>query len=247
MNPKWKRQRRGVSAVAAASRRRLRKRFNITKSKYRTSLRNVGLSVKRLCVSGTPMTVSTTATSNFWRYQTVSLDSGFQQFDVGGTTLTNLTNLAEYQALFDEYKLSAYKVTLIPKFVDYAQQQGIAYNSTALVPYICIVKDPQSKLVPTGVWSATTLNTLLENGGKIYRADRPINIYMRPKVTEQYGSGADRYVSPKFTDLSSAAGTSMPHRGFHMFVFVGTWVSAQMANLAWDVRTTYYLKFKNPR
>lgn len=214
------------------------------KRRYNVNKRDVTLSVRRLCVSGSPMTVSTTAVQNFWRYQTVSLDSGFQQFDVAGTTLVSLSNKGEYQALFDEYKLSAYKVTLIPKFVNYQTDQAVALGST-LVPYICIVKDPQSKLVPTGTWSATTLNILLENGGKIYRADRPINIYIKPKVTEQYGGGADRYVSPKFTDLSTAAGTSMPHRGFHMFVFVGTWVPAALAGLAWDVRTTYYLKFKN--
>lgn len=205
------------------------------------------LNVRRMVISASPMTVSTTTgVYGYWRYQTVSLDNGFQQFNVDGTALTSLTNKAEYQALFDEYKLSAYKVTLIPKFANYSTSQDAALGTT-LIPYICIVKDPQSKLVPTGLWSGATLNILLENGGKIYRADRPVNIYMKPKVTEQYGGGADRYVSPKFTDLSSSAGTTMPHRGFHIFVFVGTWVAASMVGLAWDVRTTYYLKFKNHR
>lgn len=241
-------KRKGGALSAAAKKPRYRRGRRMRTSGRRTYRRGRfnGLSVRRMCVSGSPLTVSTTATSNFWRYQTVSLDSGFQQMDVAGTTLTSLTNRTEYQALFDEYRLSAFKVTLIPKFSNYNTDQAAAYGTT-LIPYICIVKDAQSKLVPTGTWSAATLNTLLENGGKIYRADRPINIYMKPLVTEQYGGGADRYVRPRFTDLQSAAGTTMAHRGFHMFVFVGTWVAASMAGLAWDVRTTYYLKFKNHR
>lgn len=227
-------------------RRSTRGKRNVSRKRARRTRRGTGLATRRLVVSGSPVTVSTVATSNFWRYQTVSLDSGFQQMDVAGTTLVSLSNKTEYQALFDEYKLSAFKITLVPKYVNYSTDQAVALGTT-LVPYVCIVKDPQSTLTPSGTWSNTTLNTLLENGGKIYRADRPVNIYMRPMVQEQYGSGATRHIRPRYTELASAAGTAMQHRGFHIYFFVGTWVPAQMAGLAWDVRVTYYLRFKNQK
>lgn len=206
------------------------------------------LTVKRMVSGTTPLTFSTTATANFWRFNTVSLDSGFVNYSTG-SGIASLTNLTEYQALFEQYKLSAFKITFRPKFSNYNFNQinnttgATVYN----IPYFCIIKDPATTVTPTGGWSQSTLNTLLEHGGKIVRADRPVSIYMKPKLVEQYGGGANRYVSPRFTDLTTLAGTATQHRGFHMMYFNGSWDTGSVAQNAWDVYITYYLKFTNPK
>lgn len=226
-----------------------KRRFNITRRKYR-STKDVGLSVRRMVSGTTPLTYSTVATTNFWKYNTVSLDSIMLNYS-SGSTICSLTNLAEYQQLFDQFKLSAYKITLRPKYVNYNMSQQNATTGTTPynIPYVCILKDAESAPSISGGWSQTTLNALLEQGGKIYRADRPVSIYMKPKVAEQYGSGAVRYITPRYTNLGtgSNAGTQMAHQGFHMFFFNGTWDTASVSQQAWDVYATLYLKFKNPK
>lgn len=234
-------------------RRRVRRRvFRRSTVFRRFGNRRIGVPLlreRRMCCGIVPITFSTTATANFWKYVAPSLDNGIDTFQAVPTIVASLTNKAEYAALFDQYKLSAWKIKFVPKYQDYNLNQGGAAAPTAGidVPMLCIVKDPYSTLTPTGTWNQSTLNTLLEQGGKVYRADKPVTVYMRPKVTEQYGGGANRYISPRYTDLTTTAGTTMPHRGFHMFAFNTTWNNAALSQNAWDVYITYYLSFKNPK
>lgn len=229
------------------SSKKMYKKYTIYRKPRNINL-NKSLIVKRMVSGTTPLTFSTTATTNFWKYNTVSLDSGFLNYS-SGTALVNLTNLAEYQALFDQYKLNGYKLTFRPKFFNYNYNQinPTTGTTTTNIPYFCIVKDPMSTITPVGGWSQSTLNTLLEQGGKIIRADRTVSIYIKPKIVEQYGGGANRYISPRFTDLTTVAGVATQHRGFHLFYFNGTWDTASVASNAWDVYITYYLSFKNPK
>lgn len=248
--PGLKRKAGGRSTAGQGSRKR-RSTMRARRSTYsagpkRVMLRGVVLPAKRMVTGSSPLTFSTVATNNFHRYVSVSLDNGFVNF-ASGTTICSLTNKAEYGALFEQYRLSSFRITLRPRYSNYNVTQGAAATLTSGVdiPYLCIVKDPYNTVVPTLPWAQSSLNTLLEQGGKIYRADRPITIYMRPKVTEQFGSGATRYISPAWTDIST--GSAVEHRGFHMFAFTGSWNNAALTQNAWDVYVTYYLQFKNPK
>lgn len=221
-----------------------KRKFNMTRRKYVPK----GLTVKRMVCATQPFTYSSVATTNFWKYNTVALTSGMVDY-ASGATIASLTNLSEYSVLFEQYKLSAFKITFRPKFSNLNQSQinNTTGATTYAIPYFCIVKDPMGSQTPLGTWTQSTLNTLLENGGKVYRADRPVTIYMKPKISEQFGGGSNRYLTPKFSDLGTSAGTSMPHRGYHMFCFNQGFDSTAITQQSWDVYVTYYLRFKNPR
>lgn len=240
----------------AATRRRLgiaakrRRTYGAATSQSRIvvsrNLRPYSLSVVRKICSSSPVTFSTVDTKNFYHYCTVSLQNGFQTFAVTPTTVCNLTNLTEYSALFEQYRLNAFKVELIPRYVNFSTDQGTGTGTVRNIPMVYICKDPhQAGPLATGVWQPLFLNGLLENGGKTYRADKKITIFMRPKVSEQYGAGANRYVKPQWTDLTTTAGQQMPHRGFHMMAFSNTWDPAAFP--VFDVFVTYYLQFRNPK
>lgn len=212
------------------------------------------LRVKRMVYQGVlaPAAGLSTGTNYFWQYQTVSLTKGLKQFDAGSPTIgtgNTLTNLVEYQALFDQYKLGAYKVTLRPRMQEINANQvsttGDQIFPAYQVPYMCILQDCKNTVTPSGTYGAASLNTLLEGGGKIRRADRPINIYIKPYVTEQYGTGAIRHVRPTWTD-TTGVGPDMPHNGFHMYLFRNGFEQSNQF-LAWDVTITYYLTFRNPK
>lgn len=180
----------------------------------------------------------------------VSLAQGPRDFSAAGNRLTGLNNLAEYQALFEQYKLSAYKVTFMPRLQNISAQQyegGVLTTTPAFrVPRFVIQKDAEGRIVPAGLYGPSTLNILMEGGGRIVRGDRTFSVYMKPKIVEQYGGGADRYVTPKYTDVGTTVGINVPHRGFHLMLFREGFDVAN-ADMKWDVFITYYLRFKNAK
>lgn len=231
------RRRRRVTATAMPARR---PRMIVSRN-----LRPASLTVRRKVCSTAPITFGSAATEQFYRYCTVSLTNGFQTFSATPTVVCALTNLSEYAALFDQYRLNAFKVELVPRYFNYNADQNSTTATVRNIPMVYIGKDALNTSTYTGVWQQVFLNGLLENGGKCYRADKKITIFMKPKVSEQYGSGANRYVKPQWTDLTTSAGNSMAHRGFHMFVYSNTWDNASLP--VFDVYVTYYIQFKNPR
>lgn len=209
------------------------------------NLRPFSLNVVRKCCGSAPISFGTASTEQFYKYCTVSLTSGFQTFSATPTNVVTLNNLSEYAALFDQYRLNAYKIELVPRYQSYNADQNSATTTVRNVPMVYICKDSGNTSVYTGVWQQVFLNGLLENGGKCFRADRKITIFQKPRVSEQYGAGANRYVKPQWTDLTTSAGNSMAHRGFHMFVYSNTFDNTSLP--VFDVFVTYYLQFRNPR
>lgn len=232
---------RGGYASQRSKKRVARRRpMNISRPMRFSSIPKI--SVTRTCYLGNfiPDTVST---NGFWQYRTVSLTKGF--LNQNATSLGGLTNLSEYTALFDSYKMNAFKVVLRPRISSINRDQDVPTAGTTIqeIPYCTVIKDSYDNTAPTGTYTAANLNTLLEDGrAKTYRADRPITIFMKPKVIEQYGSGADRYVTPKFTRLNNSNGQDMPHRGFHTFFHMQNF--AALGALSYDVWITYYLQFR---
>lgn len=234
-------------------RRKFGSRRRVFKKRYggrSRRTRGAYLRVKRLVVANAPLTIGPgVGTAGFWQYVQPSLDIFMRDMNaVSPVSLGGLTNLTEYTNLFDQYKLSALKYTFVPRLSNINAEAVLNLTGTSVIrkPYWCIVKDPQTQLTPTGAWSRANLNVLLEQGGKIYSADKPINIYLKPRISEQYGGGATRWVRPNWT-TTDAPGASMPHRGFHLFAFNDDFDSTSFANMRWDVRVTYYLQFKNMR
>lgn len=209
------------------------------------NIRLGNLSVVRKVMSSSPVTFTTASTSGFYQYLGVALTNGFQSFTATPTTICSLTNLAEYAVLFEQYKLNAYKIELFPRYQDFNTNQNTSTATVRNVPMVYICKDPHNTVTYTGTWSQTFLNGLLENGGKCYRGDKKITLFVKPKVSEQFGGGALRYIKPQWTDLTTSAGQGVYHRGYHMMVYSTTWDNASLP--VYDVMVTYYLQFRNPR
>lgn len=205
------------------------------------------VSVKRTWWAGS-IQPSATATSTFWSYVEPTLSSAGTIF---GTSLNGLTNLSEYVNLFDLYKVNGIVFKFVPRLADLNQSQqnqttGLQFTER---PRLALFNDPMSQVTPAGSYGQSTFNSLMELGNvKDVRGDRQVTIYVKPKVREEYGIGAVRYVDPQWTNLSTAAGQTMPLRGFHIFGYNWGFGGFSPAPLqAYDVYVTYYLQFKGMR
>lgn len=208
------------------SRRRMR-----LMSKYTPSQRVPKLTMKRTFFSFN-FSPSTATTTNFWQYQSCTLNQM--------TTATDITNL------FDQYKINAIKYTFRPRYDNFAGNDtvdtvlpGVTNQAGTMIH---IVKDPYYIGTPTGVYNTTTLNTFLEQGNvRSYQGNKPFSIYFKPTISSEAGTvTVGKRVRSRW--LSTANGTNIQHYGFHMF--------AQDVNMtgtfgqSWDVFVTYYLSAK---
>lgn len=200
------------------------------------------LSVKRTCFVGT-ITPASTTTASFWNYVTPSLASAGT---ICGTTLGGLNNVAEYQALFDQYKLAAVKLSFKPRYVDVNLNQINPSSGTSTTDrqFLSYVIDTRGTTTISGTYGTTSYNQFTETGKvKIRRGDKEVSIYIKPKINEQFGGGANRYVSPKFADMDSN-GLAIPHRGVYIYHHTQNTLSSGIPTFgAYDVFATYYLTF----
>lgn len=207
------------------------------------------LNVKRTVCLG-QFAPGTLTTDGFYKKMTVSLQTGFTSNN--GTSLGGLTNLTEFTALFDQYKLLAFKVVLRPQNRDYNLSQLNPSTGTTFYgfPYVSVMRDPFDVVAPSGTYGRTVYNSFLEQGGdkvKTYRGDKEIKIYCKSWVPDNYGNvGAPsvRWTRPKWTQLD-ANGQAMQHYGYTLF-FHNQNFDATTFN-AYDVFVTYYLKFRGSR
>lgn len=202
------------------------------------------INIKRTVYLGS-VTPGTTSTSHFWRYIAPSLDVGFT--NESNASMGGLTNLSEYTSLFDTYRLNAIKCVLRPR-------QGMAVadqNTNAAISfergYHSVLFDKEGTISPAGIYQPSTYNSFLEQGNvRTYDATKPLTIYLKPLVQEQYGNGAVRYIKPNWTDLGTT-GNAMQHRGFHLFTHTQSMSAASLGRCAYDVFVTYYVQFKGQR
>lgn len=181
-------------------------------------------------------TPSNTTTNDFWKYYTIRF--------------SDLPNVADYQALFDEYKISAVKFTFRPRYDNFA---GNDTTDTVLpgltnvgATYLHFINDPASRVAPSGTYTAATLNTFLENGNvRSVLANKPVSVYFKPLINDaisQTGASADQFRRVKPGWLTTNTPGTL-HCGFHVF--------AQDINLAanwqnsYDVFVTMYFAVKN--
>lgn len=221
--------------------RKVRRTMNISRPSRALRMPSNALNVKRRVFAGS-VTTGTVSTGRFWSYVTTSLTSAGTLFT---TALGGLTNMTEYDALFDTYALKGVKFEFQPKLVDISQPQTYDSVSPAVLDrgYIDVIIDPKSNTVPSGTLTGATYNAFAEIGNpKTYRADKPFSVYFKPLIQEQYGGGFNRYITPRPTDITA---TAMQHRGFHIF-----WRNQNMSsvtNVSFDVYVTYYLQFRGKR
>lgn len=172
----------------------------------------------------------TTTTNDFWRYYQ------WNSF--------NFNNFSEFGNVFDEYKLCALKYTFRPAYdtVDVSTTSGP--SPTSAEAYAHFFVDPSSTVIPTGVYSASTLNTFLENDRvKTRSLTRPFSIYFRPKMSDTLfgGSTTSRAISSTYV---KTANTGVDFRGFHIYLQQNNFSTANTA-IKLDVFITAYMMFRN--
>lgn len=207
------------------------KRLRRTGRKRMRSTRNVKLSITRIRATG-QTTISTVSTAGFWQYYEPTINNGFNNF-------------ADFTNLFEQYRVNSIAVTFRPRFAAGTVVDQVSGTSagSATTPYACIIKDPASTIVPSGTYSIGTLNTLLEQGGKIIRADRVFTVKWKPKIVFETGTtpSSTYYKAPPFIDVNDAG---VPMRGFHIMLYTQNFTTPT-ASMSWDVYVKMNVSFRN--
>lgn len=172
-------------------------------------------------------TFGTATTNDFWRY-----------FEA---PISDLPDLASYQALFDQYKINAVKYTFRPRY-DTVTASATGTNPTSTMH---VIKDPESTVTPSGTYTGANVNSFLENGNvRSYTTNKPFSVYYRPKIYQSVSSTGtgSALTGPKYLNLNTD--TTVRHRGFHVF-----WQQQAMATSTQllDVFVTLYITLRGQR
>lgn len=174
---------------------------------------------------------SATTTNDFWRYYSPSL--------------SQLPSVAEFAAVFDQYKINAIKITLRPKFDNYAGNDNTVAATSRSLTQVHTLIDSFSNVTPTGLYNSTTCNTFLENGKvKSLPGTSPVEIYFKPRIaaTNQGIADSER-TSPKWLSLANAQ--AVLQNGVHVFMQDVNF--ANNMTQSFDVFYTYYMQFRGLR
>lgn len=151
---------------------------------------------------------STTATVDFWSY-----------FQPG---INQLPNVAEYTALFDQYRVNSLTFKLVPRYDNFA---GNDTTDTTLVGVtnqagvrVHVVIDPSSTVTPSGGYSAATLNAFLENGKcRTYMGNDTVTFTVKYPMIQQDVNNTT-LSEFKRSSFFSTSNTGIPIRGAHVFL-----------------------------
>lgn len=173
----------------------------------------------------------TASVDNFWRYYTPAIST--------------LPNLAEYQALFDQYKVNGVKLTLRPRWTGFDGADGTTSGTTNKpLQNVHYIIDPLSQITRSGTYSSATFNSFCEHGNvKTVTGNRTISIYFKPKHNEDAGTGITnaKLVGPSWLSLASA--TTVVNQGVHIFLQDPNFANAG-AGWGYDVFFTFYMQLR---
>lgn len=181
--------------------------------------------------------------SSNWAWDTLTTGGFWRNFI---PTMANLPSVNEFTSLFDEYKLCGVKVTFRPKFTEFSAD---ATNPTTITqasaPYIHICVDPKANIGPVGTYSATTLNSFLENGNiRSYLLTRPVSVYFRPSPPVPTSSVSSAMRGGPRWLVSDAIAQGQP--GISAFIAENN-LAGNLRNFSVDVFYTFYMKWRGTR
>lgn len=183
--------------------------------------------MKRTSYAGT-MQLGTATTFDFWRFWEPSLGS--------------FNNFSELANVFEQVRVNAVKLTFRPRFE--SVNAPITGNTpmTTVMPYVTMIVDPQSGITPTGAYNSSTLNLLLEGGGKTRRANRPFSVYFKPWVSIPTNTNGG--VIFKKTPWLRTTDTGVPHKGAHIMFHTNSF-STSLVDCVWDIYIGWYVSLRN--
>lgn len=214
-------------------RRRVKRRTR-TRSRYRRGrvATPTRLTLKRTFYSGS-WDFNATVTNGWWRYHTF--------------TTADINNFAELAAFFDMYKINGIRQTWRPAIDNVANTlTGTVTNPQA---YAHTVIDPDSTVLPSGVYSQAAVNAFMEQGDRVktHTLNRPFSVYFKPKIVNDIGGDAFTTVPSRFlrsTNLNAA------HRGYHMLLQFNSMVNPTTpigGNLRLDSFITVYFTLRGQK
>lgn len=118
-----------------------------------------------------------------------------------------LENILDFDTLYDKYKVSGYKVTILP------QQNMAVSSSNTVLPTITYAFDQDDSNVPV-----SQAQLLQYGNAKVRRLDKPVSFYIKPKVgvsVFSFSGAAQTVTSSKYIDW---ANTDVPHRGVKFWI-----------------------------
>lgn len=213
--------------------RKARKYTRKMKMTRRLSPANRGVSFKRTFFVSS-WAFGTAATSDFWRRFT--------------PRFSDMPNHLEYNAIFDEYKITGIKVTFHPRFGDTnlpinAASSTVGNNQM----YITIANaSKEFEWVPAGTYNSTTYNLFLEEVGdksRTIRFNKPVSLYFKPNIFEEVGGTTGYgYKHTKAPWLQISGSLQPSYHGMHAFIHDYNFTNLNISGFGCDIQYTYYFQ-----
>lgn len=178
--------------------------------------------------------------STAWPFGTATTDGFWRKFNC---TLAQCPNYLEYVALFDEYKITGVKVTFHPRngmVQAPAQGTGLAINNNQF--YITTSTSKRDYgLVPSGTYSSSTYNGMLEELGASARTKpltKPVSIFYKPTIYSDEGGGVNMkkfpWIQTNIVDVAC--------HGAHAFIHDYNFSNLNAQTMGVDIQYTMYFQ-----
>jgi len=213
--------------------RKMRRYMTKARPTRALSTANKGVSFKRTFFVQN-WAFGTTTTSDFWRRIV--------------PRFSDMPNHLDYNAVFDEYKITGIKVTFHPRFGATNLPNNAANNTAGNNQmYITIANATKEyEYVPTGSYSSSTYNNFLEELGNKTRTikfDKPVSLYFKPQIFEQVGGTSGYgYKHSKAPWLELGTSLQPAYHGMHAFLHDYNFTNLQISGFGCDIQYTFYFQ-----
>lgn len=164
---------------------------------------------------------------------------------------SQIQNYAEYSQLFNLYKITGVKVTLLPRYGEVVAPSSstaaqTSYNNQF---YLTWGQQKGASLTPTGLYNSTTYNAMTENvvGLRTVKLDGPKSYFFRPNISMSLGSTGAEIVPSSKQWLSTTDGVDVPHIGILAFIHDANFAALEQPGFSVDLQYTFYFKCKGTR
>lgn len=175
--------------------------------------------------------------------QPTGVGTSAQALGIWSITPSQIPQIANYAALYNQIKIKKVKIMVIPQYNSYdpSGPSGAAVNPAVSIPRLTYAVNDTSSLIPP----TSELDVLTDNGSKTRMLTRPISITFRPvpSLGESISTGGFAAVNQKNRYLTTnASGLSVPHYGVSYSVWRDYEVSDPLSCAAVYARVTFTLR-----
>lgn len=151
--------------------------------------------------------------------------------------LEDVPNYTEFTALYDQYCIKGVSITIMPRYNIAAPTPDGGVSATGQVPQTWSILDYDGSFPTTEAGMLQYQNLKMQKGTSWHKR------YVVPAVSAEIFNGITTAYAPKKRVFIDTANPDVKHYGICVMIPV---VNTD-TDCAWDVKTTYYLAFKNVR